>query len=338
MLARHRIGATLAAAALALLTGCGSDPGPAPDGGPQDGPDSTRGAASAPDAASAAKATAAFGSAKELARQVGAMELQLTRRCMVAKGFTVHPPDPAPVPDGGGPAAPEGRVSPTAEEAARHGYGAGPDGTGDGAAPQDSTRDRPGPWADLPDAEKLRYTLAKNGDPDRLVSYETGEGKFSSPSGGCIGETRKTLYGDMPKYLRLMWLADNGMRHEAGREAEGSDAFLKAVGAWSSCMEKAGYGGMKSPTEAIKKAKEYYGGKGGGKNPDTAAVESGRKQEIAQAKADANCADTTRYDTLWRAAYQKSLTALYVKNEPDLVTYQQILTEAQKKAQKMLES
>ncbi|MER8042422.1 hypothetical protein [Streptomyces sp. NPDC094032] len=338
MLPRHRIGATLAAAALVLLTGCGSGPDAGPDSGAQGGPDAPRGGASAPDAASAAKATAAFGSAKELARQVGAMELQLTRRCMVSKGFTVHPPDPAPMPADSASEAPEGRVSPTAQEAARHGYGAAPDASGDPAAPQDSTSDRPGPWAALPDAEKQRYTLAKNGAPDQLVSYETGEGKFSSPSGGCIGETRKTLYGDMTTYLRLMWLTDNGMRHEAGREAESSDAFLKAVGTWSGCMDKAGYGGMKSPTEAIKKAKDYYGGKDAGKNLDAAAVESGRKKEIAQAKADARCADSAKYDTFWRSAYQKSLTALYVKNEADLVTYQQILTGAQKKAQKMLES
>lgn len=335
---RHRIGATLAAAALALLTGCGSGPEAGPEDGPQAGPDATRGGVSAPDAASAAKATSAFDSAKELSRQVGAMELQLTRRCMVSKGFTVHPPDPAPMAADSGSDAPEGRVSPTAREAARHGYGAAPDAGGDTAAPQDSTGDRPGPWADLPDSEKRRYTVAKNGDPDQLVSYETGEGKFSSPSGGCIGETRKALYGDMPKYLRLMWLTDNGMRHEAGRQAESSDAFLKAVGTWAGCMEKAGYGGMKSPTEAIKKAKGYYGGKDAGKTLDAAAVESGRKKEIAQAKADARCADSARYDTFWRSAYQKSLTALYVKNEPDLVVYQQILNEAQKKAQKMLES
>jgi hypothetical protein len=333
MLPRHRIGAGLAAAALTALVGCssGSDAGRDAVGDPSGGP-----AAAAPDSASAAKATQAFNSAKELGRQVGAMELQITKKCMVSQGFTVHPPDPVPMPDADGADAPEGRVSPTSEQAAQRGYGAAPD-AGD-SRPDNSTQEQPGPWRDLPDAEKQRYTLAKSGDPDQLVSYETGEGKFSSPSGGCMGETRKKLYGDMPKYLRLMWLTDNGMRHEAGRQAEQSDAFLKAVGNWSSCMEKAGYGGLKSPTDAVKRAKDYYGGKDAGKNLDAAAVEAGRKNEIAQAKADARCADTSKYDTIWRSANQKALTALYVKNEADLVAYQEVLTEAQKKAQKMLES
>ncbi|MFD9036461.1 hypothetical protein ACFVZW_35800 [Streptomyces sp. NPDC059567] len=332
MLPRHRIGAGLVAAALAAVVGCSSGSGTGRD----DAGDTSGGPAAAPDSASAAKATSAFDSAKELARQVGAMELQITKKCMVAQGFTVHPPDPVAAPDADGDKAPEGRVSPTAEQAARNGYGAAPDAGGE--RPENSTQEQPGPWRDLPDAEKQRYTLAKNGAPDQVVSYETGEGKFASPSGGCIGETRKKLYGDMPKYLRLMWLTDNGMRHEAGRRAEQSDTFLKAVGSWSSCMEKAGYGGLKSPADAVKKAKDYYGGKDAEKNLDAAAVESGRKNEIAQAKADASCADTSKYDTVWRSANQKALSALYVKNEADLVAYQEILTEAQKKAQKMLES
>ncbi|GGT89538.1 hypothetical protein [Streptomyces lateritius] len=336
MFPRHRIGATLAAAALTVLVGCGSgsDAGRDGAGDPSGGPDAAPGAA--PGAASAAKATSAFNSAKELARQVGSLELRITTKCMVAQGFTVHPPDPVAMPDADGADGPEGRVSPTSEQAAQRGYGAAPD-TGSGQ-PENSLQEPPGPWRDLPEGEKQRYSLAKNGDPDQLVSYETGEGKFSSPSGGCIGETRKKLYGDMPKYLRLMWLTDNGMRHEAGRQAEQSDAFLKAVGSWSSCMEKAGYPGLKSPTDAVKKVKDYYGGKDAGKNLDAAAVETGRKKEIAQAKADAKCADTSKYDVFWRTANQRALSALYVKNEADLVAYQEILTEAQKKAQKMLES
>jgi hypothetical protein len=87
-----------------------------------------------PDAAAARRAQAALDDARSMDTRLNGVENLLIRRCMVAKGFDVFPPNPAAVPD----TALQAELPPTLAEARANGYGGAParqaDGAADGAA------------------------------------------------------------------------------------------------------------------------------------------------------------------------------------------------------------
>jgi hypothetical protein len=302
---RVRIGLLAVVASSVLLSGCGQEPA---------GPD-------------AVNAQAVLDEITEMSARVDAVESRLIRQCLVKLGFTVFPED------GDAPAQPPanvGAMSPTLDLAMSSGYDLDP------AAIQRSGRESAGTtaWDALPDSEKLRFTLAEHGDPNDRVTYEVDGAQVSYARSGCRGEVAAALVGDVRERIRLQWLISNTMRINADREAFNDASVLAAVEAWRDCMVRGGYDGVEAPRDARQRAAEAYEKID---LSDAAALSQAKATEIAVATADARCAEESTLNETLAAVRAKARARELVEHEADLVAYRDLLQDALKRGQALLE-
>lgn len=65
-----------------------------------------------------------------------------------------------------------------------------------------------------PQPDKARYALAYNGSDAERVTYEFPGGGYQISAGGCYGDVRRLLFGDLRIYIKLDWLSSNEIYQE----------------------------------------------------------------------------------------------------------------------------
>lgn len=283
------------------------------------------------DPAAARRAQTALNEVQAVKEQVGLLEAQLIKKCMIDKGFKVFPPLPEAMPDGN--AKKSTGVTPEIADAERSGYDIS---TLLKARSVDSSEQGDGGWKDLPSSEKQKFTLAQMGPADERVKYDFGDGQVSAPTGGCYGSVRSAMYGDQKTYLRLDWIATNQSGADGSQATEADAEVLKAKTAWSACMGKAGYPSLAAPVDARKLAETYYAGRTADSPADE--LRSALEQEIKVATADARCGTESGLNKAVATAQAAANGVFLTEHEADLVQYRTIMVGAVKQGQKMLGS
>lgn len=204
------------AAALVLISGCGSAP-------PQ---------RSEPPARSL---TAAESDRLQRAEDM------LTGRCMRTRGFTytvLAQTAPPPIPD-----FPFGIDD--VVWASTHGYG-----LRDGAALVEAQRDNANAlyFASLPSDRQAAYDATLYGTPGRRVAVVVPAGQTVMQSvDGCLAEAQGQLYGDFARWFRAQTVTENLLPAIKPRVfADGR--YQRALTAWSACVSAAGHAAA-SPDE-----------------------------------------------------------------------------------------
>ncbi|MFD7259898.1 hypothetical protein [Streptomyces sp. NPDC059874] len=313
---RIRAAGALALLALAATTGCSS---------------SSAGSAKA-DPAAAQRAQSALNEVQSVKEQVGLLERQLIKKCMLDQGFTVFPPLPEAQPEKDEHKKPAG-VTPDLAEAQKTGYGIS---TSLAASAIDSVPTQQGAWQSLPDAEKQRFTTAQIGTEDQKTTYDFGDGQVSAPTAGCFGTVRAALYGDQKAYLRLDWIATNQAGVAKSKAAQSDPEVIKAKNSWIACMAQSEYPGLGTPVDARKSAEAYYDGLSPQSAPD--ALRSALDKEIKIATADAQCGTKAGLNEAVATAQSAANAQYLTQHEADLVQYRTIMLGAVKQGQKMLGS
>jgi hypothetical protein len=146
-------------------------------------------------------------------------EEKLVARCMRAKGLTYHAVGPSS-------AELEAEVEAAAldleraygsddvERARQEGYGPvrRPSPPAAEAVTQDPVRDHPNTRLvqSMSPARQRAYTVALFGEPNDMVAVDLPDGgRLSVSVAGCVAEARRSLYGDVRRYLRLQFLVEN---------------------------------------------------------------------------------------------------------------------------------
>ncbi|MEU2117961.1 hypothetical protein ABZ567_20455 [Streptomyces sp. NPDC016459] len=115
-----------------------------------------------------------------------------------------------------------------------------------------------------------------------LKSTTPSGGTITKQSGGCAGQAEKVLYGDPAAWFRTDATARNLRPLYVGKLLRDKE-FTTAVGAWSTCMSKAGHP-FPDPAEARRSAREHRAEQTQAEEARTFA------NETRIAVADATCA------------------------------------------------
>ncbi|GAA4234121.1 hypothetical protein GCM10022254_38260 [Actinomadura meridiana] len=287
--------AAVAGTAGLVLTACGGKTDPPPKGDSQSGMTLER-------------------------RQLIIAENELTSICMRKHGFK-HVTAIPPVREAPDPAAVEGDNIASRKAngygLSSRGQGNGLDGVGVNGRYLDS----------LSKAEQARWQRTYIGDDTKKINVTMPDGStVSTGSDGCVTEARRTLYGDISKYLRVYMVAVN-YTGEAYRLTIGDPAYTAAVGRWKQCMTGRGYH-FDSPKAAYEATDEEYE-----KAEDKAKA---RRQEIAVAMADAECNRQVGLSKLQHEIQQKNEEAMAKKYQADILAYRELEKTALAHAKKLV--
>lgn len=289
---RRRPAAPAVLLAAALLAGC-SGTGGAADGEPPLGRVEV-----APATASLALPLDAYTDTEAERIRMGRVQQALVSRCMARYGFTYEGPAPAPASADG---APEDRhrylfglADP--DRAAAHGYDKS---VGRGAPPKP-------PAPQLSDAAYAVMNGARRGDRDGQAPDAASEEEAAHvdsgvtaagqkvPAGGCGREAFRTLYAPGKDSVDLLLAFD--LASEAHERSKRDSRVVAVLAAWSACMEKSGYGGIRTPYDVVEKA--------------GLADEKGGPRAVTAARADVACKREVNLVGIWAAAeraYQERL-------------------------------
>jgi hypothetical protein len=286
----------------------------------------TAGPSSSPDSAAVTRASAALAAARQHADEVERAQRRLVESCLRGQGFSVLPPTPTPVAGKAGDIRPEAL---TPGEAAAHGYGFDPAlnaGQKLGGSATESTA-----WSNVSDDYKRRLTLAQFGPDSKRVKYNTEDGGvLDMPGAGCSGTVQARLFGDLATYLKVSWIATNGISHARG-DLDRDDAVRAAMPKWASCVDAKGHRGLSSPAAARDAAIKLY------EEAHTAdEIVRARQQERALAVADATCVSSVGLGQALQRAEERSAAAYLAGHEADLVAYREVMDLASKRAQTLL--
>ena len=94
---------------------------------------------------------------------------------------------------------------------------------------------------DLPSADAAAYDEAVYGPENERLEFPTGDGKTAFvPVGGCFGQATETMYGvDAATYERAYYAVPN--LREVMRTLTADEGVRTSMSSWSSCMKRAGY-------------------------------------------------------------------------------------------------
>ncbi len=256
-----------------------------------------------PDAATVRLASAAWAEVQGTKARLRDVENVLLTACLRRQGFAVSPPAPIAIPD-----PPNVGVSPTPEEARSRGYGLVP------------TREAPTPsgasaWDGAPEDYKARYSLALNGRDAERVTFEFPGGGYQISGGGCYGDVRRLLFGDLRNYIKLDWLSSNQIRQETRSLLSADEALRTAEVTWARCMKAAGYS-VNSHDDAVHLAQ---GMRSTGHPADV---------EFAIAVADAQCASDSGYRREQSRATSAAESTVLGEHAPDIIAWRQLVNEA----------
>ncbi|MEU8003929.1 hypothetical protein AB0B66_22460 [Catellatospora sp. NPDC049111] len=275
------------------------------------------------DPAAAQRAQAAYDAGVELKRLVLDAENTLVERCMAHKGFPQYDHEDGP------PSTRPSFESPPLESAQLLGYGLDPRRR---AVPD--SKAAPTAWDKLPDDEKGRYTRAKFGDMDHdVITYDFGDGKVSSPRGGCVGETRIAIYGDLQEHMRMNWLVTNQFKAIQSEYLRNDADLSDALKQWSTCMVSREFRDLANPGDARTAAGEFYKGL---RPEDGPGLDRAKEKEIRLAVADAQCADSTNLRATSQQARARALGDVLTRHEVDIIAWRDFMSKALAVAQEML--
>lgn len=255
------------------------------------------------DAATVRSATAAWAEVQGTKGRLRDVERVLLTACMRRQGFAVFPPAPIAIPD-----PPNVAVSPTPEEARSRGYGLVPirDAPTQGGASA---------WDGAPDEYKARYAMAYNGSDAERVTYEFPGGGYQISAGGCYGDVRRLLFGDLRIYIKLDWLSSNQIYQETQSLISADQALRAAEVTWAECMKAAGYS-LSIHSDAVHLAQ---GKRSTGQSADV---------EFAIAVADAQCASDSGYRREQLRATSAAESTVLGEHAPDIIAWRQLVSEA----------
>lgn len=189
-------------------------------------------------------------------------ELELTRRCLKARGLDYPTPS-------GGVNTDDDEWRPNLDVRRVHGYGLS-------AAVSDPAQ----PAAD-PATAQPGYEQALFGEPGRTATLSLRSGpRFTFPTTGCIAQSRSELYGDVMDAARVSYWpqeAYNAVRPHI----ETDPAMRAAIERWAQCMRDHGHP-FSTMTQARDAVAERY--KASGASTDN------RRFEVGVAVDDAGCA------------------------------------------------
>ncbi|MEU2251331.1 hypothetical protein [Streptomyces sp. NPDC019224] len=166
----------------------------------------------------------------------------------------------------------------------------------------------------LPQQDRIRYSLALDGDYDDVVRVELpAGGTVETPRKGCWAETRTRLYGDAEKWFKAKKTVTS-LTPIYVPEILAADRLKKAVAAWSSCMEEAGRP-FSSPEEL-----------GAKRDAATAHMNSreAREFDIALAVTDAGCSSRTSLGRIARDMETQYRSKLLKKYATENSAYQRM--------------
>ncbi|WP_326588586.1 hypothetical protein [Streptomyces sp. NBC_01294] len=282
----------LAAVFLAGCAGAGGSGGGEPELGPVEADPATAGLSFPMDAYTDTEAERI---------RMGQVQQTLVSRCMARYGFTYEPVRPAePAEPTGGEGAGDrhrylfGLADPV--RAAAHGYdkSAGSGTSAKPAAPQLSDSayvvmngEQPGArGGTAPDA-------ATEEEAAQLDSGLTAAGQ-KVPAGGCAREGYRKLYAPTRDSVDLLFVF--GLASEAHDRSKQDSRVVDVLKKWSACMDKSGYGGIRTPYDVVDKL---------GLDEDKAGPKA-----VTAAKADVACKRQVNLVGIWAAvekAYQERL-------------------------------
>jgi hypothetical protein len=295
--------ALVAGAACAMLVGCGGSSSPRPT-------------------LSDAEVQAVLSGTTENADFLVRTEEELVARCMEVQGFKYYPNTQAM----GAGGSPFGDPSLGVEDARNDGYGLA-------VARNEASRSGENLNAalakSLPQAERDRYERTLFGDNSSSISVALGSQTVSTPTNGCISDARKMLYGDLEKWLRLDFVANNVLS-DASLLVEADEPLIEAQKEWSACMSSAGYV-FEAPRAAREAAAELY------EQEQSLNTDSARSGEINIATADAKCRQDTKLAPILRAAQARAAAQTVSARQGDLLAAAEMRTEAAKVAARLLE-
>ncbi|MFY1654444.1 hypothetical protein ACN27J_26630 [Solwaraspora sp. WMMB762] len=264
--------------------------------------------------------------------QVRAVVGRLTEACLRDAGIDRFPAQlPAGLP---GPAVVPPQQSPMLDEATANGYGiraAETANQADAEADAGATTERftwPSP------AEERRYLEALTGAADgETLTDDAG----NSTLGGCVGEARSAVYGEVAAPPSPVTAIDEAAR--AGYAADPTVA--SATAAWSDCLQQAGQPQLLDPADARRFAQYFHhpvGERPGGRVPEDGPwpAEVAQEKEIALAVADAGCADRTGLREAQRLAWEKALDAAVDRHGAELSGYRDAMAAALRQGQQVL--
>ncbi|MGW2117533.1 hypothetical protein [Streptomyces zhihengii] len=216
--------------------------------------------------------------------EIDRAEDRLVQRCMEREGFRYWPGPVAGVEE-----RKTGRyVVDDVDWARRYGYGR----TFDRAAEQ-TRRTHPNiTYANaLPERERIRYSLALDGDFDDVVTAELPSGgTVRTPREGCHAEAREHLYGDHAAWFRAAKTVTSLTPLYVPLILR-DERLTAASDAWARCMAKAG-----KPFRSPDEIREKRDGLVRGMSEDQA-----QRAEVELAVTEAECARETSLGTTARS-------------------------------------
>lgn len=283
---RRILFALLAAAASAVLAGCG------PEATPRW---TTSSSAPTPKASASGSPVeqllATYQEIHELRAEVAAKREQMVAKCMEGKGFHVHP---API------AASGAYVSPIpdpkqwqldAAAVAKDGYGYGT--TLIHPAPAEASAPKSA-YDKLPKSERTRYEAARDAQPN-----------------GCAAQVRKALVGPSPLPGGFGAPSPNDLLTQPVDQAAEDKRVTGMYKAWSACMAKAVYAGLHDTDEAYKMVMRRYGAHG----TQPVFTQARQQAEIKQAKADLACRNKVKMPSVMVTVITEKANALLLKDQ-----------------------
>jgi len=190
-----------------------------------------------------------------------------------------------------------------------------PDGGGD---PYDTSR--------MTAEERAAFDLALFGSPDEYVTYVESEGSTDRVrTGGCVGQARATIYGDVAEWFRLRSLRSD-LEAELWPRVRSDRGLRSALGAWSRCMGDRGFD-VRAPDDAAELV-----GSSIGERP----LEEVQALEVEIAVADLECRREVDLLRFFGAAYVTAAREVLAEWEDDLVAFRRLEQEAVERAKAAL--
>jgi hypothetical protein len=323
---------SLVSAAVLAAAGCRAQPAADRTPAPAASSSASTGAATAPPRADALLAETV--QSRQDTWYLRRVEDELVRRCMAGKGLTYFATEFGPIPAEGAatvdaippaPAAGYGLFAKAKAGAADEATTPGRTLPGAVGAPSRNRQDvyvqRLGP------AEQAKYLEALQG-PDSTratITLPTGS-QISFPTGGCRGDARRQVYGDLADAVRLDMVPQSVLRQVATR-AQADPEYATAIAAWQACMRKAGYP-YRSPLDATVAIAGAYRTQG--------VTETLHRRELAVARADATCDAASSLREVSARMRAKYLDQMSDEIERDLVALAELRTDAVARAKSLL--
>ncbi|HVF74441.1 MAG TPA: hypothetical protein VM938_05285 [Acidimicrobiales bacterium] len=176
-----------------------------------------------------------------------------------------------------------------------------------------SQRDR---WSQAYDGQPHSGGPAGDGVP--LTNPVTGEQTGAQTSGGCFGQSQRTLYGDQARHTSLASWIGNEVRSAVERDAVADPRFDAGIKAWSSCMTAKGY----AYTDPFGPVQEFAS--------DATTAKSERERAVA--RDDVACKDAVGLVRIYQDLKAEHGRAVVAEYEQLLAEYRAIVDRALAKA------